>query len=154
MIDLKNMETLDELKELATELKISAAADHRTAEGTYFADQKEADEFTADPRIGEWIANEPCIQAIVFENRIFINLVLTVEDFKGQEQRWHLSMSRISGPKPGRVPDDDTEIMASAFFDEYEEIPTKSVVYPDIRDFLAEKLKSIRTTGHPSSRIA
>ena len=148
-VKIKRISNTDELKTLATEMKISACANGAKVKEKekYFKDEKERDRLLNDPEVVKHFAQSPLVQPIVFENRIVINLVLTVEDFTDQPELWHLSMSNILPPKNnaptntvGRVPNSDAVIMVNAFFDNFEEVPTKSKLYPDIRNFVSKKV--------------
>ncbi len=147
-MNIKRISDTDELKSLATEMKISACANGAKVKEKrrYFKDKEDRDRLLNNPEIVEYFVQSPLVQPIVFENRIVINLVLTVEALPDdQPETWHLSMSNILPPKDdapntvGRVPDSDAVIMANAFFDNFEEVPTESKIYPDIRDFVSQK---------------
>lgn len=120
-------------------MKMSATQNKQTENAKYFANRQEADEFLDDDKNVKKILSDPLVQPMIFEKRIAINLVLTV-DATQEPEIWHLSMSEIK-EVPSRVPDVDAEAVASAFFETYKEIPTKSTVYPNIRDFIAEKIR-------------
>ena len=134
-----------ELKYFANEMKMTAV--QRKIEGgeneeNYAQNEEEAKEFYDNDEHRQWIESAPHIQPIFLNDEI-INLVLTVE-ILGDKERWHLSMSRmvLGENKPQKVSDSQSSCILQAFFpDEYEEIPTKSVVYPNIRDFISPKVK-------------
>ncbi len=144
MLDIKRINSKEELKALAIEMKISACADKCTEEEIYCKDKEELDRtIINNPKMRKYVEEALTVQPIVFEDRICINLVLTVEAIPNNMitiEHWHLSMTKIDGPKPERVPDAEAVIMTTAFFDNCEEIPTRSKMIPTIRDFIAEKL--------------
>ena len=142
MFDIKNITNEKELRELAVEMKMSAVKDkhHEDELDKAWKSQEEADKALADPKLHKRYEQEPCVQPIVYANRIAVTLVLSCDmEIDGPSEQWHLSMSTIA-PRPGRVPDPDARFFALAFMDDPEEIPTISTVYPDIRDFVEEKI--------------
>lgn len=136
-----------ELNHIAIEMKMSAVQNKVTGDESekYPKTQEEVEKakrYYATDEHKDWVANAPHIRKIFLENTI-INLVLTVEILQGTE-RWHLSMTRmdIKVPEPLKVSDKHAKRIASIFFpDGYKEIPTKSIVYPNIRDFITPKVK-------------
>lgn len=142
MLDLKRIANEKELRELAVEMKMSAVKDkhHEDESHKAWKSQAEAVKACADPKLREYVQQDPCIQPIVYEKRIGVTLVLSCDmEIDGPSERWHLSMSKISMP-PGRVPDPDARFFALAFMDDPKEIPTVSKIYTCIRDFVEEKI--------------